>query len=425
MNLDDMILVSIDDHMIEPPTHVREPRAEEVAGRRAQGRARGRHRPVGVPGREDEHVLRHGRHGGLALRGVGLQPGHLHRAAARLLRRARARARHERQRRARLHVLPDHGRVERPDLRRGARQGDRPRHAAGLQRLGHRRVVRRRTRGASSRSASSPCGTSTPPWPRSAASPRRAAGRSASSRRRTCRASRASSPATGTRCSPRSSEENMVLSLHIGAGLRRDPAARGGAGRPPDGAGLPDQRHHRAGPAVRPDAAPLPRPQGRPVRGRHRLDPLLLRPHRPPLRRTRSGCTATSAASCPPRSSATTSWPATSPTRRACCCGTASASTSSPGSATTPTPTPRGPSRPSSPGRSSRTPGAADDEIHKITWENACRFYGWDPFAHTTKEQATVGALRGVGPRRRRDPDVPDEWRKRNEAAGIGVVGAV
>jgi hypothetical protein len=35
-----------------------------------------------------------------------------------------------------------------------------------------------------------------------------------------------------------------------------------------------------------------------------------------------------------------------------------------------------------------------DDEIHMITWENACRFYSFDPFAHRTKEQSTVGALR-------------------------------
>ena len=35
-----------------------------------------------------------------------------------------------------------------------------------------------------------------------------------------------------------------------------------------------------------------------------------------------------------------------------------------------------------------------DEEIHKITWENACRFFSWDPFRHITKEDATVGALR-------------------------------
>ena len=63
--------------------HVREPRAQEVARRRPQGGPRGRHRPLGLPGREDQHLLRHVGHGGLAPGGVGLQPRHLHRAAAR------------------------------------------------------------------------------------------------------------------------------------------------------------------------------------------------------------------------------------------------------------------------------------------------------------------------------------------------------
>ena len=35
-----------------------------------------------------------------------------------------------------------------------------------------------------------------------------------------------------------------------------------------------------------------------------------------------------------------------------------------------------------------------DDEINKMTYENAMRWYHWDPFTHITKEQATVGALR-------------------------------
>jgi len=65
--------------------------------------------------------------------------------------------------------------------------------------------------------------------------------------------------------------------------------------------------------------------------------------------------------------------------------------------------------------------GVTDEEIDKITWQNACRFFDWDPFAHTPKEQATVGALRALA----KDVDVTrmprDEWRKRNEAAGIGV----
>ena len=41
--------------------------------------------------------------------------------------------------------------------------------------------------------------------------------------------------------------------------------------------------------------------------------------------------------------------------------------------------------------------GASDSDINKITWENSCRFFGWDPFALTPKDQATVGALRVKG----------------------------
>ena len=63
----------------------------------------------------------------------------------------------------------------------------------------------------------------------------------------------------------------------------------------------------------------------------------------------------------------------------------------------------------------------SDDEIHSITWQNACRFFDWDPFKHTAKEEATVGALRSQA----EDVDVTrmprEEWRRRNEAAGIGM----
>jgi predicted TIM-barrel fold metal-dependent hydrolase len=65
--------------------------------------------------------------------------------------------------------------------------------------------------------------------------------------------------------------------------------------------------------------------------------------------------------------------------------------------------------------------GVGDEEIHKITWENSTRFFGWDPFAHTPKDKATVGALRALAT----DVDTTrmsrEEWRKQNEAAGIGV----
>jgi predicted TIM-barrel fold metal-dependent hydrolase len=35
-----------------------------------------------------------------------------------------------------------------------------------------------------------------------------------------------------------------------------------------------------------------------------------------------------------------------------------------------------------------------DDEMEQITWENACRWYSFDPLAHRSREQSTVRALR-------------------------------
>jgi predicted TIM-barrel fold metal-dependent hydrolase len=40
--------------------------------------------------------------------------------------------------------------------------------------------------------------------------------------------------------------------------------------------------------------------------------------------------------------------------------------------------------------------GATSEDIDKITWQNSSRFFGWDPFAHVPKDQATVGALRAL-----------------------------
>ena len=66
--------------------------------------------------------------------------------------------------------------------------------------------------------------------------------------------------------------------------------------------------------------------------------------------------------------------------------------------------------------------GATDAEIHKITWQNASRFFGFDPFVHISKEQATVGALRALAT----DIDTTRMsrhlWREQNEAKGIGVL---
>ncbi len=67
--------------------------------------------------------------------------------------------------------------------------------------------------------------------------------------------------------------------------------------------------------------------------------------------------------------------------------------------------------------------GIADDVIHQITWENACRFYDWDPFRRTPKEQATVGALRSLAT----DVDTAEttkaEYRERYLASASDSVG--
>jgi predicted TIM-barrel fold metal-dependent hydrolase len=63
--------------------------------------------------------------------------------------------------------------------------------------------------------------------------------------------------------------------------------------------------------------------------------------------------------------------------------------------------------------------GADDSDIHQITWQNACRFLDWDPFAHVSREQATVAALRETA----RDVDLTirprKEWAERYAAQHI------
>ncbi len=57
--------------------------------------------------------------------------------------------------------------------------------------------------------------------------------------------------------------------------------------------------------------------------------------------------------------------------------------------------------------------GATDEEIDQITWQNTCRFFGWDAFRHVAKEQATVGALRAQA------VDVDTSVRSRTEWAQL------
>jgi predicted TIM-barrel fold metal-dependent hydrolase len=53
--------------------------------------------------------------------------------------------------------------------------------------------------------------------------------------------------------------------------------------------------------------------------------------------------------------------------------------------------------------------GCTDEEMDKITWSNVARFYDYDPFAVIPKDQATVGALRALS------PDVDTTTRSRTE----------
>jgi predicted TIM-barrel fold metal-dependent hydrolase len=57
--------------------------------------------------------------------------------------------------------------------------------------------------------------------------------------------------------------------------------------------------------------------------------------------------------------------------------------------------------------------GASDDDIDKITWQNASRFFDWDPFAVVARDKATVGALRAQA------TDVDTSIRSRKEWAAL------
>ena len=70
------------------------------------------------------------------------------------------------------------------------------------------------------------------------------------------------------------------------------------------------------------------------------------------------------------------------------------------------------------------TCGVPDDEIHKITWENACRFFEFDPFTKVSREHATVGDLRARAAHVDTTRVSKAEWQARNEAAGIGIIAS-
>ena len=193
-----------------------------------------------------------------------------------------ARARHVGERRARLAQLPVAARLRRPAVRRPRRQGRRARALPGVQRLAHRGVVRRRTR---------PLHPARDPADLGPAGARR---RSAP-RRRTRAATRSRSPRTPCRsvcpslhtdhwdpfwkaCSDLGHDRQHAHRLVVEA---RDHRARRRADRRDDHAAADEHRAGRGRPHLLAGVQEVPRRHGRAVRGRHRLDPLLPRAHRP------------------------------------------------------------------------------------------------------------------------------------------------
>ena len=142
MRVDDMIFISVDDHVVEPPDMFEGRLPAQVRRCRTARRAhRERQRRLDVQRRRDpEHRLERG---GRSSEGrVRRRPDRVRRDARRLLRRARARQGHERGRRARDDELPLVPVVLGPPVHGRRRQGPRAGDGAGLQRLAHRRVVR-------------------------------------------------------------------------------------------------------------------------------------------------------------------------------------------------------------------------------------------------------------------------------------------
>jgi predicted TIM-barrel fold metal-dependent hydrolase len=64
--------------------------------------------------------------------------------------------------------------------------------------------------------------------------------------------------------------------------------------------------------------------------------------------------------------------------------------------------------------------GVSDAVINKITWENAARFFRFDPFEHRSKAEATVGALRAKAGDVDTSITSKAEYRRRYEMAMAG-----
>ena len=418
MNADDLILISVDDHICEPADMFDAHVPGEVPRPRAAGRRRGRRRRssggtatsgAATSGSTRSPASRREMFNVDASRYDEMRPG--------CYDVARARARHERRRPARRAELPELDRLLGPGAEPGPRPRRQPRDDQGVQRLARRRVVRRLSRTASSRAGSCRCSTSS----EAAEEVRRLADKGChavtfSENPDGARACRRSTPTRGTRCSPRAATPARCCAA-TSARRRRarttvDRRARRRADDPVVGDGdlharrsavgrllapvprrcefsltegdigwIPyflQRAEHIARPPLRLDAARVPARAGGPTRAVPRAHPVLL--HRGPRRRAS--------------------------------CSTSSTSTTCAGSRDYPH---SDSSWPNAPEALAELLADLDDEIvNKITHENAMRHYQFDPFAHPA-----AGAVHGrraagrVARRRHRHPRRPAGRRAR------------
>ena len=292
MQLDDMIIVSIDDHVIEPPDMFERHVPAEVPGPGARSvvHERRRHRAAGCSRARTSGSWASTRWSSWPKEEWGFDPSafaEMRPAAYDIDERVR-----DMNRNGVLASMcfPTFAGFSGRLLPGGGGQGPRARHAPGVQRLAHRRVVRRRIpgrfmpardraglgHGRAGRRDQPGGGQGLPgdhharaaPHPGPAELPRATTGTRSSAPVATrawwcaCTSGRASTPSTSAPdCSDRQ--------LH----------------RPRD----PGHGARRAGPAVGPGVPEVPRPQGRLVGGRDRLDPVPPRPRATATTRTSGG----------------------------------------------------------------------------------------------------------------------------------------
>jgi len=65
--------------------------------------------------------------------------------------------------------------------------------------------------------------------------------------------------------------------------------------------------------------------------------------------------------------------------------------------------------------------GVTDEEIEKIAWRNAMRWYSWDPFQHRSKESSTVSALRAEVPGHDVSERSYDQGRHHSKEIGVDL----